>query len=57
LALLLAPVVINLVLWRELLASEGLADIAAMYVGIGAIVGLVVWRVSRWNVDATPNGE
>lgn len=56
LALVLAPVVINLILWHELPASDDLAGISAIYLGVGAIVGLVVWRVSRWNVDATSNG-
>ena len=56
LALLLAPVVINLILWRELPASEDLTAISTIYLGVGAVVGLVVWRASRWNVDATLNG-
>lgn len=56
LALLLAPVVINLILWRELPASEDLTAISTIYLGVGAVVGLVVWRASRWNVDVTLNG-
>lgn len=56
LALLLAPVGINLILWRDLPTLRDTTAISAFFLGTGAAIGLVVWRVSRWNIDAASNG-
>lgn len=55
-ALLLAPVVINLILWQELPSTSDWTGNLAAFLGVGAAVGLVVWRVSRFNIDAVSNG-
>lgn len=56
LALLLAPVGINLILWRDLPTLRDATAISAFFLGTGAAIGLVVWRVSLWNIDAASNG-
>ncbi|MGE0742348.1 MAG: hypothetical protein AB7O98_13485 [Hyphomonadaceae bacterium] len=52
LALLAAPVVIELIVWRRL-PFEDWGNLGWILLAIGGVVGIVVWRVSRWNIDAT----